>query len=75
MIFEKSNFCIVKFFNFILGLGVIDYSSNGYIDNSFYFMDFFVVYFRIFYLFIKVNYINFYVSLCFNIFYKDKKNN
>ena len=43
------------------------------IDTSFHFMDFFAVHPRIFYLFTKVNYTNFHVSLCFNIFYKDKK--
>ena len=73
--FEKSNFRIAKFLNLIPGLGATDYSSNGYIDNSFHFMDFFAVHPRIFYLFTKVNYTNFHVSLCFNISYKDKKNN
>ena len=72
---EKSNFRIAKFLNLIPGLGATDYSSNGYIDNSFHFMDFFAVHPRIFYLFTKVNYTNFHVSLCFNISYKDKKNN
>ena len=73
--FEKSNFRIAKFLNLIPGLSATDYSSNGYIDNSFHFMDFFAVHPRIFYLFTKVNYTNFHVSLCFNISYKDKKNN
>ena len=44
-----------------------DYSSNGYIDTSFHFMYFFAVHPRIFYLFTKVNYANFHVSLCFII--------
>ena len=38
-------------------------------------MYFFTVHPRIFYWFTKVNYANFHVSLCFNISYKDKKNN
>ena len=70
---EKSNFRIAKFLNFIPGLDLTDYSSNGYIDTSFHFMDFLAVHTRIFYLFTKVNYTNFHVSLCFNISYKDKK--
>jgi len=70
---EKSNFRIAKFLNFIPGLDLTDYSSNEYIDTSFHFMDFLAVHTRIFYLFTKVNYTNFHVSLCFNIFYKDKK--
>lgn len=57
------------------GLGATDYSSNGYIDNGFHFMYFFVVHPRIFYLFTKVNYAYFQVSLCFKIYYKGKKNN
>jgi len=73
--FEKSNFRIAKFLNLIPGLGATDYSSNGYIDNGFHFMYFFTVHPRIFYWFTKVNYANFHVSLCFNISYKDKKNN
>ncbi len=43
------------------------------IDNSFHFMYFFAVHPRIFYLFTKVNYANFHVSLCFIISYKDRK--
>ena len=38
-------------------------------------MYFFVVHPRIFYLFTKVNYAYFQVSLCFKIYYKGKKNN
>ncbi|WP_458258850.1 hypothetical protein, partial [Phocaeicola vulgatus] len=72
---EKSHFRIAKFLNFIPGLGPTDYSSNGYIDTSFHFMDSLAVHTRIFYLFTKVNYTIFHVSLCFNISYKDKKNN
>ena len=53
---EKSHFRIAKFLNFIPGLGPTDYSSNGYIDNSFHFMDSLAVHTRIFYLFTKVNY-------------------
>jgi len=72
---EKSHFRIAKFLNLIPGLGPTDYSSNGYIDTSFHFMDSLAVHTRIFYLFTKVNYTIFHVSLCFNISYKDKKNN
>ena len=43
------------------------------VELAFHFMDFLAVHTRIFYLFTKVNYTNFHVSLCFNIFYKDKK--
>ena len=76
---EKSNFRIAKFLNLIPGLGATDYSSNGYIDNSFHFMDFFAVHPRIFYLFTKVNYNENFVAEAFvkqglGLYYYKKEN-